>query len=139
MRNNQIKILPDLIFEDLENLEVLDLSYNLLVELSESILMYTPKIFHLGLTNNYLIKYPDTATLSKLRDMYTDNNGAIEIQNNSFDSRKLQNLMLSNNELSVLRFNLFHRCVNLVILDLTKNRLPMLHEETFRNLSKLKH
>lgn len=143
--NNYVRYVPNKIIDAIvsySNLNVLDLSYNLLTDLSEEI-VYKSSINFLNLFHNKFTDFGLTYINENLRSIglgYNEltamikvdklpNLKLLELENNkikifSISHQSLQSLIISSNQIS--SFDLSSKLDSLTILDISRNRIEKL-------------
>ncbi|XP_050352140.1 protein artichoke-like [Nymphalis io] len=116
LSHNELIYLPDTVFTRFFDLEFLDLSYNLI-------------------TNLTLLTFEG---INKLKILQLSNNGIIDINSSLFRFNTLIELYLNNNKLKNVLVRDYENLNELEILDLSNNFIVNLEKNVFINLSSLK-
>lgn len=144
-------------------LKFLDLSYNLLVDLTElnlytylhrlnvsnnkikltgKILFVWKNLTYLNLSHNEIDSIPEKVfdKLENLKELFLDNNKLETINSTLFDNLKLLRVLsIANNQIATLEKNIFNQLINLEILYLNNNKLEKINESLFNQLIKLSY
>jgi Leucine-rich repeat (LRR) protein len=143
--NNKIMSLPDGIFQNITNLKYLDLSNNQISELPSKLFESLFSLENLDLGENEITNIPMglfdnliSLTFLNLKD------NKIEFQEDSDPNtfkglRKLTNLDLGKNQISILPEGIFKHLVSLEELGIEKNHIVLLPKEFFKGLVSLKY
>ncbi|GFT16556.1 protein toll [Trichonephila clavipes] len=139
---NKLKSLPEGIFKTLSKLKALDLADNNLMLLQDDIFAGLSSLNHIRLRANWLM------TLSKDLFQSSPNLKAIDLslnrfmeplsENLFFGLTQLENVSITNCNLTEIFENFFSYCPNLIHLHLERNSLTSLPKNIFRNNSLLK-
>ncbi|KAM0680850.1 hypothetical protein GINT2_001124 [Glugoides intestinalis] len=136
----ELEKIPDLLFDDLTNLESLRIEYNNIKELQPNIFNNLQKLDFLGFYNNKTTELPSCVFdgLVNLKSLWLENNNIKELQPNIFNNlQKLESLGLADNKLTELPSCVFDGLVNLKSLSLRRNNIKELQPDLFNNLQKL--
>ncbi|XP_065222752.1 protein toll-like [Planococcus citri] len=140
LSGNELKSLPVKLFEPLKKLRRLNLQRNNFMNLNENILRYIPALTYLNLCDNHL-NYVSTSLFNSaynLTVLKLCNNNITILENGVFENLQFLNETdLSDNKLTSLPGNLFDKCGNLKILKLNGNSLKMLPDYIFQNTRNL--
>lgn len=113
---NKIRLIDDFALKYLENLQLLDLSYNFLSSITQEMF----------------------STLRSLRELHLTQNQLKNIEGGTFRNlTRLEKLFISGNELIEIQPTALHGLKSLTILDAGNNNLKKIHPEFFRDLSNL--
>ena len=125
---NQIKAIPDLLGENLINLEILTIGNNLLAELPDSFSNLS-KLESLHLGGNKFVKFPEVlCELKGLKFLDLSNNELAEISENISNMKSLETLLLFNNQLKEIP-NGIGKLTRLRTLWLGENKLTTLPDQ----------
>ncbi|KAJ8915209.1 hypothetical protein NQ315_015432 [Exocentrus adspersus] len=140
LSDNAIEVIPSYVFQTLNELESLYVNNNLLKVVQENAFLGLASLDMLFLTNNSL-EYIDSNEFNKLKNLEHLNANFNKIKSIIGQLRlaKLQFLQLTNNELNELECNVLVGCLELLSVDLSKNKLGLLTEKPFLNLVKLRY
>ncbi|KAM0679888.1 hypothetical protein GINT2_002060 [Glugoides intestinalis] len=136
----ELEKIPDLLFDDLTNLESLSLQNNNIKELQPNIFNNLQKLEFLYLSKNKLTEFPSCVFdgLVNLKSLGLQNNNIKELQPNLFNNlQKLESLYLTSNKLTEFPSCVFDGLVNLKSLSLEYNNIKELQPNLFNNLQKL--
>ncbi|KAM0681135.1 hypothetical protein GINT2_000920 [Glugoides intestinalis] len=136
----ELEKIPDLLFDDLTNLESLSLGRNNIKELQPNIFNNLQKLKSLYLADNKLTEFPSCVFdgLVNLKSLGLVNNNIKELQPNIFKNlQKLENLWFSKNKLTEFPSCVFDDLTNLKSLNLEYNNIKELQPNIFNNLQKL--
>ncbi|KAM0680815.1 hypothetical protein GINT2_001089 [Glugoides intestinalis] len=138
----ELEKIPDLLFDDLTNLESLSLRRNNIKELQPNIFEKLQKLKSLGLASNKLTEIPSCVFdgLVNLKSLSLGRNNIKELQPNIFSNlKKLEYLYLSDNKLAEIPSCVFDGLVNLKLLSLPNNNIKELQPNIFNKLQKLEY
>ncbi|KAM0680290.1 hypothetical protein GINT2_001676 [Glugoides intestinalis] len=138
----ELEKIPDLLFDDLTNLESLSLQNNNIKELQPNIFNNLQKLESLDLSKNKLTEFPSCVfdDLTNLKSLSLQNNNIKELQPNIFNNlQKLEYLRLYNNKLTEFPSCVFDGLVNLKLLSLQNNNIKELQPNIFNNIQKLEY
>ncbi|KAM0680779.1 hypothetical protein GINT2_001053 [Glugoides intestinalis] len=138
----ELEKIPDLLFDDLTNLELLSLGRNNIKELQPNIFEKLQKLKSLYLYDNKLTEIPSCVFdgLVNLKSLGLENNNIKELQPNIFNNlQKLESLDLSKNKLTEFPSCVFDDLTNLESLSLQNNNIKELQPNIFNNLQKLEY
>ena len=138
LKNNSLELIPDL--TRFSNLNYLDLSYNIIQTINDTVFLNLTRLETLDLSNNYLDKldlsFFSNSIKSSLEKFSLDFN-FIEILFSFENFTSLNDLSLSFNRIKYIDNCTFFYSENLKQLDLSYNKISKLHNSAFRSLSKL--
>lgn len=142
LSSNKLKELPDNIFKNLVNLKALDLYDNHLMQLPEGVFSGLTSVFHIRLNTNWLAMVPNNLFNG------SKNLKHIDLSSNLFKESlpegllsnviQLENISISNCNLSQIHELFFFNCPNLKNINLQRNNLTSLPENIFQNNLMLK-
>ncbi len=162
--NNALNSLPDM--NNLENLEILDISLNHLRSLPDGFVSNCTNLKYMHLSNNYInaLPYDLFYNLWNLKSVELDSQGLNSLSSSAFkdlqstteiniccnnlqlipdetfsNTKELMYLYLQTNQLKSLPKGLLKNLHNLVSVDLRNNELTYLPEELLSNCWRLKH
>ncbi|KAM0681470.1 hypothetical protein GINT2_000672 [Glugoides intestinalis] len=138
----ELEKIPDLLFDDLTNLESLRLENNNIKELQPNIFNNLQKLESLNLSDNKLTELPSCVFdgLVNLKSLWLPNNNIKELQPNIFNNlQKLEYLRLYSNKLTEIPSCVFDGLVNLIELWLEHNNIKELQPNLFNKLQKLEY
>ena len=136
---NRISILPQGLFNGVPNLDVLNLSHNIIQDLSYAHHIQLPLLTQLDLSNNIINALPTTINLPNLEILYLNNNKITILPPNVFSNLpKLLEINLTKNEITVLPMNVFSNLKQLTELYLSYNQINDLQPGIFNGLNSLK-
>jgi len=138
LTHNTFKIVPSLVFDSLKNLKSLFLYHNNIEILEPDCLSGLTNLNVLDLTYNRITAINTNMfnDLQQLTHLYLSFN-QIESIDGDFTSPKLEFLYLQNNKLKVISNTIFANLINLVDVDISKNKIENLHPDAFYNNTKL--
>ncbi|KAM0680514.1 hypothetical protein GINT2_001202 [Glugoides intestinalis] len=137
----ELEKIPDLLFDDLTNLESLRLQDNNIKELQPNIFNNLQKLESLNLSDNKLTELPSCVFdgLVNLKSLWLPNNNIKELQPNIFNNlQKLEELNLDNNKLTEFPEGILSELGSLQTLDLSKNEIKSFPIGLFTGITKLK-
>jgi len=135
LANNKLTVLSDSsIFEQLLDLETLDLSHNNLrvVDLNNLVSLRT-----VDLSNNHLhdIRFHN---LPNLKEVFVSNNNILRLTNQTFiNSTSLSVIFFQHNAIQSIDYNTFHSLQHLLTLDLSSNQLKAIDPQLFKHSTRL--
>ncbi|KAM0681000.1 hypothetical protein GINT2_000783 [Glugoides intestinalis] len=138
----ELEKIPDLLFDDLTNLESLRLQDNNIKELQPNIFNNLQKLESLNLSDNKLTELPSCVFdgLVNLKSLWLPNNNIKELQPNIFNNlQKLEYIRLYSNKLTEIPSCVFDGLVNLIELWLEYNNIKELQPNIFNKLQKLEY
>ncbi len=139
--NNQITVLPQRIFDQLNQLQQLGLRNNQITVLPQHIFAGLNQLRMLDLGNNQITVLPQHifAGLNQLRVLSLDNNQITVLPQGIFAGlNQLVCLALQNNQITILPLGIFAGSNQLRILHLGNNKINALLQGTFDQLIQLK-
>ena len=134
---NKIVILEEKAFDGLGQLKVLDLRLNQLKSLHPDLISKLSSLMLLDLSFNAILSLDGIMLPASLIKVNIMNNRLTQFPN-SFSESKVQIIDLGRNEIDVLNNDTFTNISSLRNLDLSHNRLNSIEEGSFRHLSTLK-
>ena len=140
LSHNQLTELPENIFNNLNQLQILWLSGNQLTQLPENIFNNLNQLQILWLNGNQLTQLPENIfqKLIQLQTLWLSGNKLTQLPENIFNNlNQLEELSLSHNQLIQLPTNIFNNLNQLTELHLSNNKLTQLPENIFNNLNQL--
>ena len=140
LNNNQITVLPEGIFDALNQLQILVLNNNQITVLPQGIFDTLNQLQHLGLRNNQITILPQGIfdRLNKLQVLGLQNNQITVLPQGIFEQLTLlQQLYLYNNQISVLPQDIFAGLNQLQQLELQNNQITVLPQDIFAVLNQL--
>ena len=141
LNDNKLTSLPEHIFDGLDNLQMLDLMYNELTSLPEHAFARLSDLRELNLARNQLTTLPEHVFegLNYLQKLKLFENQLTTLPECIFEGLgNLQELDLFNDQLTSLPEHLFEGLNNLRVLELYGNKLTTLPERLFEGLKNLK-
>lgn len=137
---NQLKLIPGSVFDKLEYLEILDLSWNKITSIHENGFKGLSSLRALKLSRNQLQKFKlhtfDNVPL--LEELYLNNNHIETIEDGTLRLPNLKHLDLSHNKLKELSNLIFKDCTQLEYLDLRSNHITFIRRSIY-NLNSLQY
>lgn len=135
VNRNKLNELPANVFDDLVNLEWLDLSNTSLSYLPIEIFKNTKRLRHLDLNNNKIMNIDGVLkNLPKLERISLTNNRIMMINSTTFSQTPtLKNIDLGLNQLETLDADSFENLKNLKYITLDRNYFTSLPEGLFKN------
>ncbi|XP_015119658.1 lutropin-choriogonadotropic hormone receptor [Diachasma alloeum] len=118
----------------------IDLSNNNITYIPPKAFQHVPNIEIIFFRRNHMDSIDSSAfrNLSNLRVLELDDNYLTEIPEATAYIEKLEDLSISNNKIQTIGANAFRSNKNLVSLDLRGNPIKKIHEDTFKNHSRLR-
>jgi len=136
---NRISILPQGLFNGVPNLDVLNLSHNIIQDLSSAHHIQLQYLTQLDLSNNIINALPITINLRNLEILLLNNNNITILPANVFSNLpKLLEINLTYNEITELPTNVFSKLNKLTELYLSNNQINDLQPGVFNGLNSLK-
>lgn len=129
---------PDVFYPNFSSLMALDMSYNLITEISTSLFQTTPYLENLSLSHNRLTKFPVLYYLQKLSTLSLSYNFIEDIMD-VIPLSSLKILNLRGNRISVIDKMAFSQLEFLQELDLSKNNIQSLPIDWCTNLKNLQY
>lgn len=148
LQHNFIKRIPNKIFDNLEMLVLLDLSFNRILKLYEDSLAGLHNLRFLDLNGNLQQRYCSSLTLPRNVFKHLVNLTLLDLSHNNIRSIHqytfnglvdLQHLKFNSNELGKIPNGTFQYTQNLVILELVHNSIYNVTKEMFTGLGNLHH
>lgn len=139
LSNNTINLSPGF-FNDMKELEYVDLSNNHLTSLDPLIFQFNTRLQKIILDNNLFSEFPEIQGVSNFETYYFSckNCGISKIFKDSFKLfPHLVHLHLSHNKINGANLTAFRNLRNLVDIDLSYNNISVIDSLTFANLTKL--
>jgi Leucine-rich repeat (LRR) protein len=137
LRNN-ISTLPAGLFNGVPNLDVLNLSHNIIQDISCAQHFQLHHLTQLDLSHNIITILPNTINLQNLEVLLLNNNQITTLPTDVFSNLpNLQILALQYNEIATLPSNVFNNLLRLTELTLNNNRILDLPQNVFSNLGQL--
>lgn len=137
MSQNQIKLLNDKIFSNLNELRFLDLSRNKLsMESNKEIFVENVNLEILNLSNNEIKILAPTLFLKnrKLRKLYISSNHLLLISKNLLENLvELEEINLSQNSIKEIPEKLFQHCRKLKVVNFSNNKINEIPEKLFQS------
>ncbi|KAM0679485.1 hypothetical protein GINT2_002328 [Glugoides intestinalis] len=136
----ELEKIPDLLFDDLTNLESLSLVNNNIKELQPNLFNNLQKLEYLNLSKNKLTELPSCVFdgLVNLKSLRLEDNNIKELQPNLFNNlQKLKSLNLSSNKLTEIPEGILSELGSLQELDLSKNEIKSFPIGFFTGLTNL--
>ena len=135
--HNYLTNLPDQLFKRLENLHIIDASYNHFIKVNEG--LASSRASHLSLEGNRLIDFIGVIKMESLYYLNLKANSLIELNAFVFTKiDKLAQLSLEQNNLKRLRSRTLLPLVNLLWLTLAQNKLASIPNNLFRKNNMLR-
>ncbi|KAI4479851.1 hypothetical protein M0804_010590 [Polistes exclamans] len=142
LRRNDLSDLPEQIFDALEKLETLDISFNKFTYIQSKLFDRNKELRQLFFHHNeiHLYTLPDylLSNLSKLEEVYLNNNGFKKLPQNLFwNSTSLKYINLNFNYLKTLPKNIFQGLRNIEVLSISNNMIRTLPDKIFKDIVNL--
>lgn len=136
---NQLKVIPGNVFERLQKLEMLDLSWNKISSIHENGFKGLNNLRTLKLNRNHIQKFKvhTFECVTNLEELVLSNNQIESIEDGTLKLPSLKHLDLSHNKLKELSNLMFDDCKNLEYLDLQSNRITLIKRSVY-GLNQLK-
>lgn len=139
LSHNHLVNIPEAIFDEFRDLQILDLSFNHIERLTAVTFEGVRKMYKLDLSNNKIQNLNASLfRFNELNYLNLSNNQIGNLQSNDFKQLpKLVTLDLSSNVIKVIDVNVFESTIMLETLDLSNNLLQIINSNAFINLHSL--